>query len=689
VTFNGGGTSTITVPDSSDFYNMTITSSTTANVTTDIDIDNTLTIDAGSVFDADGDIDATGGAVTCSGTGRLQVGSTITSLGTFTAGSGTVEYDGTTANQTIATVTYNDLEIDKTSYTATASSTFTVNDELTITSGSMDIASAGVVTATGAVSVTGTLSMTNGGDLNLGTSLTVNSGGTFSSSGATKPTVTRSGAADYTFTVSSGGTVDISGLNFYYPESTGLTINSGATINDMRSIDFQNIDPDSDGSDDTFLRVFDSGSTYYRFIRLSFDSSCDYNVETASSTSISIDMMIPYGAKGTETYENDSTASIDWPEFTREWVGGDAAGETDWDVANNWDPPGEPDSTHDCLIPDVVHDPILNVNGNARSIYIDTGGSLTLNSASYTLNLARDLIRHSSGTFSMTNGTLNFNGSGIQHIDDEGGSTMTVYNLIVNGTSNTLNTTADLTVSNDLTSTAGTIGLKSFSYTVAGTTDINDTLEISTGTLDANGTFDATGGNVTFTGAGRLQLGSTVTSLGTFTANASTVEYDNTSAAETVENVTYNSLEIDASGRIVSAASNLTLNGELTVTNGTFAIGSYTVTAAGATDIDGILTASTGILDANGTFDGTGGTITFTGAGRLQLGDAVTSLGTFTASSSTVEYDDTVSDQVIQDVTYENIEIDKGSLVATKSGDLTIDSGALTVTSGNITYLRY
>ena len=97
-----------------------------------------------------------------------------------------------------------------------------------------------------------------------------------------------------------------------------------------------------------------------------------------------------------------------------------------------------------------------------------------------------------------------------------------------------------------------------------------------------------------------LDLGSTVTSLGTFTANASTVEYDNTSAGETVENVTYNNLEIDASGQTVSAGSNLTLNGGLTVTNGTFAMGTYTVTAAGATDIDATLTISTGTLDANG-----------------------------------------------------------------------------------------
>ena len=35
--------------------------------------------------------------------------------------------------------------------------------------------------------------------------------------------------------------------------------------------------------------------------------------------------------------------------------------------------------------------------------------------------------------------------------------------------------------------------------------------------VNADGAFDATGGNTTFTGAGTLKLGSTVTDIGTFT----------------------------------------------------------------------------------------------------------------------------------------------------------------------------
>ena len=70
--------------------------------------------------------------------------------------------------------------------------------------------------------------------------------------------------------------------------------------------------------------------------------------------------------------------------------------------------------------------------------------------------------------------------------------------------------------------------------TAGGASDINGTLAVSgTGIYDANGTFDATGGNVTYSGSGRLQLGGTVTSLGTFTPGTSVVEYDG--GAQTID----------------------------------------------------------------------------------------------------------------------------------------------------------
>ena len=89
---------------------------------------------------------------------------------------------------------------------------------------------------------------------------------------------------------------------------------------------------------------------------------------------------------------------------------------------------------------------------------------------------------------------------------------------------------------------------------VTGTSDVNGTLTVSSGTFDANGTFDATGGNVTFSGAGRLELGGTVTSLGTFTGGGSSTVSYNGASTQTIDDFSaksgpYDNLDLDGGGQ--------------------------------------------------------------------------------------------------------------------------------------------
>jgi hypothetical protein len=96
-------------------------------------------------------------------------------------------------------------------------------------------------------------------------------------------------------------------------------------------------------------------------------------------------------------------------------------------------------------------------------------------------------------------------------------------NLTVDVSTATI-TTLTVDASKTLTVSAGN------TVTVSGATDVNGTISVA-GIYDANGSYDATGGNTTLTGTGRLQLGGTVTSLGTDNlASTSTVEYDGSSA---------------------------------------------------------------------------------------------------------------------------------------------------------------
>ena len=239
---------------------------------------------------------------------------------------------------------------------------------------------------------------------------------------------------------------------------------------------------------------------------------------------------------------------------------------------------------------------------------------------------------------------------------------------------------------------------------VQGESDINGTLNIDgSGEYDANGAFDASTGTITMDGSGRLQVSSTVASLGTLDELAGTVEYDG--GTQDVLADGYYDLVIDKSGVKSQAAGTMTVAGNFTVQlNATYAldtrditvtgttliqeavrISTGTFTANGATDINSLLTITgTGIYDANNTFTAVGAAITFTDAGFLKLGGAVTSLGNLTEGTGTVDYD-YAGNQTVKTRSYYNLRV-KGSgtkdtpnsgtlAVVTVLNDFTIDNG--------------
>ncbi len=297
---------------------------------------------------------------------------------------------------------------------------------------------------------------------------------------------------------------------------------------------------------------------------------------------------------------------------------------------------------------------------DANSTFTASGGNITFTDAGF---LKCALTVSSIGTLSTSNGTVVYDRpSGIQNVTQG-----TYNNLTIDGNASHqigggsgINVLGNFVVNQNGTTT---FDVRDKDITVSGTSDINGTLEIGTGTFDANGSFTASGGTITFTDAGFLKCSGSVSSLGSMNTNAGTVVYDATSGTQDIRPDSYYNLTIDGDGTHQIESSSINVLGNLVVNqtgttvfdvrqfsasvtgstdiDGTIQISTGTFTANGVTDIDGTLEISgTGIYDSNGDFDATNGSITFSAAGFLKLsGSTITSFGTFTRSTGTVEYD--------------------------------------------------
>ena len=305
------------------------------------------------------------------------------------------------------------------------------------------------------------------------------------------------------------------------------------------------------------------------------------------------------------------------------------------------------------------------------------------------------------GTLDNTSGTVDYELGATNVLSDD------YYNLRIRGGGTAKTLQGDVNVAGDLVIDGGhELNLGSYTITITGLSDINGvlntgsgecavngysdidgTLNVGSGTYDANGTFDATSGSVTFTDAGRLELAGTVTSLGTFTPSTGKVIYNGGAQNVLAEN--YSNLTFRGSG-VKTASGNINVSNELVIrSSATFDIAATTTTVTGTTYVNssGTLSISTGTFDANGTFNASGtpvGDVTFTGAGSLELGSTVTSLGNYTGSNSTILFNGS-SAQTINagsGFTVDNLTVNNASGV-TLNADVTVNS-TLTLTNGDI-----
>ena len=288
----------------------------------------------------------------------------------------------------------------------------------------------------------------------------------------------------------------------------------------------------------------------------------------------------------------------------------------------------------------------INVTGTGTNLFSVTGGTFTggsgnindngdlsisgtanFTASSGTTSVGGSFSKAGGGTFSPNGGTVSMTGSG----SITGATGTSSFNALSIGASGTYALGGNLTTSGAFTLSAGTLTAGSNTVQLGSVSLTGGTFNLSSGTTqvagafsNSGGNFDANGGLVKLTGSGSLSPGAS----------------------------SFNDLTVTGSGTY-TVGSALLVAGDLTITTGTLAGGTWAITvggnwsntspgaftSSGTTTLSG--TVSTGTIKSAGssfgalTFTGLGGTYTLQDA-LSTTSDLTLTAGTLAASSFNV-----------------------------------------------------
>ncbi|MCA0447395.1 MAG: hypothetical protein LCH54_14310 [Bacteroidetes bacterium] len=791
-TFNNGGSTVVfevasgakTVNNgTANFYNLTINSVGTVNLGASTTIANNLTITAGT-------LDISNNAYI------LTIGNDWTNTGVFTARQGTVVFNKTSGTGSISAGSSAFYNITFNAGSGTVyqlTSNLSTNGNTTLSSGTLNlngfIFNNGDGTGVDALSITSTLNVNGNSFLKMGanSTLTVNSGGRVQIVGTSESavaTVTRQSAGTYSFTVADGGTIEATYYTFEYMGVNGIQINAGGLIdatNDFDNGTFAN--GTTGGVYLNFLGEFSDASNHVfggnPINDVTFNSGPLYNVRRTSGANI-MEFRDAGGSLSGYLYEDDNTSqspttgAIRWSSSgsTFTWTG---AVDTDWGNVNNWfDGVGVPADYPRTAHVDVANLVVTIPSGTpfaptidaaddaaAKNVTINGGATLTL-SGSATLVVSNILSNSgtliaggstitvgnsftNSGTFTAGTGTVVLtSASGTKTISNGGSS---LYNLTLSGAS-TFNLSAALTVTNNLTISAGTLDVTTNNYAlnIGGNLSITGTglLTSRSGTITMNGTGTKTldprtsslyalvinktgGGSVTLTtnnltlsnnltltagtfAVGALNinlLGTWTNTAATFTAGSGTVTFGGSGNFNlTTNNQSFNNLVVNKSNpaNIITLNSNLSLTGALTVTSGTLFVNgkivssgndasdNVSVGSSGTLSVDagsqmkfypGTTNTVTGSLSAVGTGLSNRALVTYVSAGTYNLNIATG--GSFTNGFSTIQSAVIGVSGTMTVNSNTDVRLSNGTVVTVNSGGTLTAVGASTVANATVT----
>ena len=379
---------------------------------------------------------------------------------------------------------------------------------------------------------------------------------------------------------------------------------------------------------------------------------------------------------------------------------------TDYGTDANWSSGSVPSASSNVVIPDTssINNCILDTARTVNSFRIDSGGTFDGDGNLLTVDSEGDATTGASEGFAVNiDGIISGTDTDIAITTpattdiDLAATSGSIRNLIINHASCVAQMKSDVSLSGNLTITAGqlTTGISGFGFsnlTVAGTTTIGPnsgaadqatlTCNASTVSLGASetssyalritqgGTF--TGGTGTHT-IGSLEMVNNAAAKCTLTSGVTTISSERTSAdnhlvigssttfahgSGTITTTfagtthmdvdkTLNNLTINHASAVHKLSDSLDLAGNLTITAGDFKPNGRNLTVAGDVSVTGTLTGSSGAMSfgslsvaSGGTYNATSGTTTITKANGGTDGRAffIHSSATFTHNNGLVKF---------------------------------------------------
>lgn len=437
VEYNGAGAQTIKTPSASTYYNLTCSNANTKSMTVAATVTNLVTIQDAAILNESTFVLSGVAGLTMTGTSQLLLSRAVSGTypelsGTYSLSAGTITLNQTLGTCTVRGVTYYYLKLNGSKpYNLSAVTSIVNNFDI---SGSANMVSNAVLTVGGILSYSSTVGTSLANDISMDGFSFTSASGSFDDNGKT---ITLTGASGWSNT--GAGTLTLTGT---------LAVNGNVSI--------------SGASINTFDNIIISGT-------LTAPSAANMNVTgnwTNNGTFTHNSGTVTFNGGSVQTLSGSSINSFNNVTLSGSGTFTCPAG-ANMNVAGNWNN-AITTFTHNSGT--IIFNGTTTISGTTVNSFNNVSITGSLTSPAVNMNVYGDWTN--TGTFTPGGGTITFNGLSTQTITNASGESFfnLTYNTVGTGPL-TLASSTDVTVTNQLSMSAGDINLNTRTLSLGNSTD--------------------------------------------------------------------------------------------------------------------------------------------------------------------------------------------------------------------------